>query len=108
MNAMAFLLHSVINHTRAGKTSKMRYQQTHFDAFEIHYTPKHGSWLNIAEIELSFLSRQCLDRRVDILDVLNRNMSAWSQKRNASHKGVDWQFTAADARIKLKRLYPIL
>ncbi len=75
---------------------------------EIHYTPKHGSWLNIAEIELSFLSRQCLDRRVDILDVLNSNMSDWSQKRNSSHKGVDWQFTAADARIKLKRLYPIL
>jgi hypothetical protein len=75
---------------------------------EIHYTPKHGSWLNIAEIELSSLSSQCLDRRVDILDVLNNNMAVWSQRRNSSHKGVDWQFTTADARIKLKRLYPVL
>lgn len=75
---------------------------------EIHYTPKHGSWLNIAEIELSSLTRQCLDRRVDLLDVLNANMSAWSLGRNSSQKGVDWQFTSADARIKLKRLYPIL
>jgi hypothetical protein len=75
---------------------------------EIHYTPKHGSWLNIAEIELSSLSNQCLDRRVDVLDVLNSNMSVWSQRRNSSRKGVDWQFTTADARIKLKRLYPIL
>jgi hypothetical protein len=75
---------------------------------EIHYTPKHGSWLNIAEIELSFLSRQCLDTRVDILDVLNNNMDAWSQKRNSRQKGVDWQFTKDDARIKLKRLYPVL
>ena len=74
----------------------------------IHYTPKHGSWLNIAEIELSFLSRQCLDRRIDILSVLNDDLSVWSQTRNASQKGVDWQFTTDDARIKLKRLYPIL
>ena len=75
---------------------------------EIHYTPKHGSWLNIAEIELSFLSRQCLDKRVDLLDVLNSNMLAWSHSRNASSKSVDWQFTTADARLKLKRLYPTL
>ena len=75
---------------------------------EIHYTPKHGSWLNIAEIELSFLSRQCLDRRIDIIDVLNSNISAWEQKRNSAQKGVDWQFNVDDARIKLKRLYPIL
>jgi len=75
---------------------------------EIHYTPKHGSWLNIAEIELSFLSRQCLNKRIDILDVLNDNMSALWQERNTSQKGVDWQFTTDDARIKLKRIYPIL
>jgi len=75
---------------------------------EIHYTPKHGSWLNIAEIELSFLSRQCLDKRIDILDVLNDNVFAWSLKRNSCVKCVDWQFTTVDARIKLKRLYPVL
>jgi hypothetical protein len=74
---------------------------------EIHYTPKHGSWLNIAETELSFLSRQCLDKRIDLLNVLNENMCAWANNRNASQKGVDWQFTTDDARIKLKRLYPI-
>lgn len=75
---------------------------------EIHYTPKHGSWLNIAEIELNFLSLQCLDRRIDIIDLLNRNISAWEQNRNSAQKGVDWQFTTEDARIKLKRLHPIL
>jgi len=74
---------------------------------EIHYTPKHGSWLNIAETELSFLSRQCLDKRIDLLDVLNENMCAWANNRNVSQKSVDWQFTTDDARIKLKRLYPI-
>jgi hypothetical protein len=75
---------------------------------EIHYTPKHGSWLNIAEIELSFLSRQCINKRVDILDVLNENMHAWSKTRNLNCKSVDWQFTSVDARTKLKRLYPVL
>jgi len=75
---------------------------------EIHFTPKHGSWLNIAEIELGSLSRQCLDKRIDILDVLNANMKAWEQNRNTSQKSVDWQFTTDDARIKLKRLYPII
>jgi hypothetical protein len=75
---------------------------------EIHYTPKHGSWLNVAEIELGVLSRQCLDRRIPLLDMLNCNMLAWSHSRNTSSKCVDWQFTAADARVKLKRLYPVL
>lgn len=75
---------------------------------EIHYTPKHGSWLNIAEIELSFLSRQCLNKRIDLLEVLNNNMLAWSHSRNTASKSVDWQFTTADARVKLKRLYPVL
>ena len=74
---------------------------------EIHYTPKHGSWLNIAEVELSSLSRQCLDKRIDLLDVLNTKMCAWEQNRNAAQKSVDWQFTTDDARIKLKRLYPV-
>jgi len=73
---------------------------------EIHYTPKHGSWLNIAEIELSVLSGQCLDRRIESMDLLRSECSAWDQQRNEQQKGVDWRFTTADARIKLKRLYP--
>jgi hypothetical protein len=75
---------------------------------EIHYTPKHGSWLNIAEIEISAISRQCLDARIDSLDTLNANISAWMQSRNSNLKSVDWQFTTDDARIKLRRLYPVL
>ena len=75
---------------------------------EIHFTPKHGSWLNVAEIELSVLSSQCLDRRIDCLDVLNSELSAWSLARNAHLKNVDWQFSTDDARIKLKKLYPLL
>lgn len=73
---------------------------------EIHYTPKHGSWLNIAEIELSIMTRQCLDRRVPTLDLLQKELTAWESARNENQKGVDWQFTINDARIKLKRLYP--
>ncbi len=73
---------------------------------EIHHTPKHGSWLNIAEIELSVLSGQCLDRRIARIEELQAECSAWDQQRNRRQKGVDWRFTTADARIKLKRLYP--
>jgi DDE superfamily endonuclease len=73
---------------------------------EIHYTPKHGSWLNIAEIELSALTRQCLDRRIDSLDVLNGELAAWQHATNTAQRQVDWQFTTADARIKLRHLYP--
>jgi hypothetical protein len=76
------------------------------DKLELHYTPKHGSWLNIAEIELSVLSRQCLDRRVPDAATLVREVAAWQQRRNAVTCTVDWRFTTADARIKLKRLYP--
>lgn len=73
---------------------------------EIHYTPKHGSWLNIAEIELSVMTRQCLGRRIpDILN-LSSELIEWESHRNYAQKGVDWQFTTDDARIKLKRLYP--
>ena len=75
---------------------------------EIHHTPKHGSWLNIAEMELSVLSGQCLDRRIDRIDRLRGECSAWDQQRNERQKGVDWRFTTADARIKLKRLYPYI
>jgi hypothetical protein len=73
---------------------------------EIHHTPKHGSWLNIAEIELSALTIQCLDRRIPDLETLIRETTQWETRRNASQKGVDWQFSTPEARIKLKRLYP--
>lgn len=73
---------------------------------EIHDTPKHGSWLNIAEIELSVMTRQCLGRRLSSMDELSRELAAWGRGRNSCQKGVDWQFTTSDARIKLKRLYP--
>ena len=76
------------------------------DRLEIHYTPKHGSWLNVAEIELSLLTRQCLDRRLPNIPALQRQAEAWYEKRNAKQKSVDWQFTSVDARIKLKSLYP--
>jgi hypothetical protein len=73
---------------------------------EIHYTPKHGSWLNIAESELSVLSRQCLDQRIESIERLKSECHSWNVERNELQKGVDWQFTTDDARIKLKRLYP--
>ena len=76
---------------------------------EIHHTPKHGSWLDIAEIELSALGNQCLSkRRIDSIEKLNEELLSWNNERNASQKSVNWQFKTADARIKLKHLYPIL
>ena len=76
------------------------------DKLEIHYTPKHGSWLNIAEIELSALSRQCLDRRIADTEILKREVAAWNANRNDAKTRVRWRFTTANARIKLHRLYP--
>ena len=73
---------------------------------EIHYTPKHGSWLNIAEIELSALKRQCLAERIPEMETMRRKVEAWNQERNTRQTKVNWQFTTADARVKLKRLYP--
>jgi DDE superfamily endonuclease len=73
---------------------------------EIHHTPKHGSWLNIAEIELSALTRQCLDRRIGDIDVLNDELAAWETAVNADQRQVNWQFTTSDARIRLRHLYP--
>ena len=76
------------------------------ERFEWHYTPKHGSWLNMAEAELSVLSGQCLDRRIpDTLNLIEE-VAAWEHTRNRKHVRADWQFTTADARVKLKRLYP--
>lgn len=75
---------------------------------DIHYTPKHGSWLDIAEVELNVLTRQCLNRRIDSIERLRDEMSAWEQRRNREAAKVDWQFRTSDARIKLKSLYPPL
>jgi hypothetical protein len=73
---------------------------------EVVYTPKHGSWLNMAEIELNVLSQQCLKRRIGDGEILKTEIAAWEANRNQAQTGVDWQFTTADARVKLKRLYP--
>jgi transposase len=78
------------------------------DRIEWHYTPKHGSWLNMAEIELSVLARQCLDRRIPDRATLAREVAAWEARRNAAGVTADWQFTTADARVKLKKLYPTI
>jgi hypothetical protein len=74
---------------------------------EIHHTPKHGSWLNIAEIELSALTRQCLDRRISDLDVLNTELAAWQTAINTNQRQVQWHFTTNDARVRLRHLYPV-
>ena len=74
--------------------------------FEVHYTPKHGSWLDMAEIELGILGRQCLARRIDNVEDLRRETKTWKTDRDAAKAKVNWQFTTADARIKLRKLYP--
>jgi hypothetical protein len=76
------------------------------ERLEWHYTPKHGSWLNVAECELAALSAQCLDRRIGSLARLKQVAAAWEEERNERQVGVDWRFTTAGARIKLRRLYP--
>jgi hypothetical protein len=76
------------------------------ERLEIHHTPKHGSWLNIAEIELSCLTKQCLGRRIDTIEKLNQDLAAWQAATNADQRQVHWQFTTDDARIKLRHLYP--
>ena len=78
------------------------------ERFEWHYTPKHGSWLDMAESELSVLSGQCLDRRIPDKLTLAEEVAAWEDSRNNKHVKTDWQFTTADARVKLKRLYPAI
>jgi hypothetical protein len=75
---------------------------------EIHYTPKHGSWLNMAEIELSILARQCLSARIPSMKLVQEQAMAWQQERNQAHCTINWRFTTEDARIKLKRLYPVI
>jgi hypothetical protein len=78
------------------------------ERFEWHYTPKHGSWLNLAESELSVLSNQCLDRRIADKQTLVEEVAAWENTHNKKHVKADWQFTTATARVKLKRLYPVI
>ena len=78
------------------------------ERFEWHYTPKHGSWLDMAEIELSVLSSQCLNRRIPDKQTLVEEVADWQGRRNNNHAKADWQFTTADARVKLKRLYPAI
>lgn len=75
---------------------------------ELHYTPKHGSWLNIAEIELNVMTRQCLSRRIENIELLRTELQAWESERNNSYAKVNWQFTTSDARVKLSSLYPDL
>jgi len=75
---------------------------------EIHYVPKHGSWLNIAEISISILAKQCINRRIKNIELLNAEIAAWEAEYNSSSKTVNWQFTTEDARIKLRRLYPVV
>ena len=79
-----------------------------WDRFEFVYTPKHGSWLNMAEIELNVLTGQCLNRRIDDIEVVRKEVNAWQKLRNNRQAKVNWQFTTKDARIKLSRLYPTL
>ncbi len=78
------------------------------DRLEFHYTPKHGSWLNMVEIEIGVLLEQCLDRRIPDTDTLQSEIAAWQASRNAQQATVNWQFKMTDARVKLKRLYPVL
>lgn len=79
-----------------------------WDRFEFVHTPKHGSWLNLAEIEINVLSRQCLDRRIDTLEEMRAESLAWAQRRDNAQARIDWHFTTDDARVKLRRLYPTL
>lgn len=79
-----------------------------WNRFEFVYTPKHGSWLNMAEIELNVLRSQCLNRRIDNIEIVRKEVAAWQESRNNKNAKVNWQFTTKDARVKLSRLYPTL
>jgi hypothetical protein len=95
--------HVAITEHRTRKDWALQIQQMLDERLEIHYTPKHGSWLNIAEIELSGLKGQCLDRRITDMPTMQTEVAAWEKDRNKSTRKIDWQFTTADARVKLKR-----
>ncbi len=95
-------------HTMACLYERFAPEEAHRIArkLEWHYTPEHGSWLNMAEVELSVLARQCLNRRIGDETTLTHEVAAWEHERNAAQVRIDWQFTTADARVKLRRLYP--
>jgi len=94
------------NRLPSTKPSRAEEARRLVERFEWHYTPKHGSWLDLAESELSVLSRQCLNRRIPDKDTLIKEVAAWQNDRNKKHAKADWHFTTADACVKLKRLYP--
>jgi hypothetical protein len=104
------ILDNLNTHTLAAfyETYPAAYARQLIERIEFHYTPKHGSWLNVAEIELSALQSQCLNRRIPNLKRLISEISAWQAHRNNRPKPISWQFKTADARVKLKHLYPIL
>jgi hypothetical protein len=107
-DAIVLVCDNLSTHTPAALYEAFEPAEAHRLArrFEWHYTPKHGSWLNVAEMELSALARQCLDRRIPDAPTLQSEVAAWERNRNAAVVRVDWQFTTDDARVKLKSLYP--
>lgn len=110
VDVVVFITDNLNTHTPACLYERFEPEHARSIAAKIewHYTPEHGSWLNMAECELSVLSRQCLNRRIPDQDTLTREVAAWEQERNEQTVTIDWHFTTADARIKLKRLYPVL
>jgi len=90
------------------KTFKPQEARRILDKVDFHYTPKHGSWLNMAEIEFSILGRECLDRRIEDKVMLQKEVAAWTNDRNSKKSKITWRFKNEEVRIKLKRLYPLL
>jgi len=107
---ITIVLDNLNTHTQASLYETFPAPEAHRIArkLDLHYTPKHGSWLNMAEIEFSALSRQCLKRRIPDRTALQREVTAWTTERNARHATVNWRFTTQDARVKLKHLYPVI
>ena len=107
---ITLVMDNLNTHTGASLYQAFKPQQARrlLERLDIHYTPKHGSWLNMAEIELGIISRQCLNRRIGDRETLSMEVAAWQKRRNAADAKIDWRFTTEDARIKLKRLYPII
>lgn len=110
VDVVVFITDNLNTHTPACLYERFEPEHARAIAAKIewHYTPEHGSWLNMAECELSVLSRQCLNRRIPDRDTLTTQVAAWEQERNQQRVTIDWHFTTQDARIKLKRLYPVL
>lgn len=107
-DTIVLVMDNLNTHTKASLYEAFQPQEAKriADKLEIHYTPKHGSWLNVAECEFSILARQCLHRRIGDMEALAGEVAAWQQARDNEAKPVDWQFSVEDARVKLSRLYP--